>query len=183
MLSKRDLDKNNFFVFISTLKKIVGIIPSIQTSLENLIGIEKQKKILYENTLSFISNDDSCNILLWGSKGMGKSSLVLSNHQYLLNANKNIKLIEILCSDLIYLPEIIYNLKKYQQKFIIFIDDVNLDVNSKEFKILKVLIQGSLLSNSENIKFYVTSNVRNIRLFKFMFICNFLLFFYKIYSN
>ena len=162
MLSKKDLDKNNFFVFISTLKKIVGIIPSIQTSLENLIGIEKQKKILYENTLSFINNFDSCNILLWGSKGMGKSSLVLSNHQYLLNANKNIKLIEILCSDLIYLPEIIYNLRKYQQKFIIFIDDVNLDVNSKEFKILKVLIQGSMLSNSENIKFYVTSNVRNI---------------------
>ena len=93
---------------------------------------------------------------------MGKSSLVLSNHQYLLNANKNIRLIEILCSDLIYLPEIIYNLKKYQQKFIIFIDDVNLDINSKEFKILKVLIQGSLLSNSKNIRFYVTSNVRNI---------------------
>ena len=68
MLSKKDLDKNNFFVFISTLKKIVGIIPSIQTSLENLIGIEKQKKILYENTLSFINNDDSCNILLWDPK-------------------------------------------------------------------------------------------------------------------
>ncbi|MBH43456.1 MAG: hypothetical protein CMP25_01550 [Rickettsiales bacterium] len=162
MLSKKDLDKNDFFVLISTLKKIVGIVPSSVTSLENLIGIEEQKKILYENTISFIKNNDSCNILLWGSKGMGKSSLVISNHKHLLRTYKNIKLIEILCNDLIYLPEIIYNLRKYQQKFIIFIDDVNLDVNSYEFKTLKVLIQGSILSNSKNIRFYVTSNIRNI---------------------
>ena len=162
MLSKKDLEKNDFFVFIPTLKKIVGIIPSSVTSIDNLIGIEDQKKILYENTISFINNNNCCNILLWGSKGMGKSSLVISNHQYLLRKNKNIKLVEISCNDLIYLPEIVYNLKKYQQKFIVFIDDVNLDVNSKEFKILKVLVQGSVLSNSENIRFYVTSNVRNI---------------------
>ena len=162
MLSKKDLEKNDFFVFIPTLKKIVGIIPSSVTSIDNLIGIEDQKKILYENTISFINNNNCCNILLWGSKGMGKSSLVISNHQYLLRKNKNIKLVEISCNDLIYLPEIVYNLKKYQQKFIIFIDDINLDVNSKEFKTLKVIIQGSVLSNSKNIRFYVTSNVRNI---------------------
>ena len=162
MLTKKDLDKNDFFVFISTLKKVVGIIPSSVVSLENLIGIEEQKKILYENTISFIKNNNSCNVLLWGSKGMGKSSLVISNHKHLLRTYKNIKLIEILCNDLIYLPEIIYNLKKYQQKFIIFIDDVNLDINSNEFKTLKVLIQGSILSNSKNIRFYVTSNIRNI---------------------
>ncbi len=162
MLSKKDLNKNNFFVFIPTLKKIVGIIPSSMTSIENLIGIDEQKKKLYENTISLISNDDSCNILLWGSRGMGKSSLVIANHHYLIKTYENIKLIEVFCNDLVYLPEIIYNLKKYQEKFIIFIDDVNLDVNSKEFKTLKVLIQGSLLSNSKNVKFYVTSNVRNI---------------------
>ena len=75
MISKKDLNKYNNFVFISTLKKIVGIKIKDFIPLEELINIERQKKAIYDNSISFLTGiKESNNILLWGSKGMGKSS-------------------------------------------------------------------------------------------------------------
>ncbi len=164
MISKKDLNKYNNFVFISTLKKIVGINIEDFISLEELINIERQKKAIYRNSISFLTEKkESNNILLWGSKGMGKSSLILSNNEFInKNNDKKLKLLEIFSTDIKYLPEIIFNLKKIDEKFIIYIDDITMNKDNDDFKIFKISVQGSLLSYNKNIRFYVTSNIRNI---------------------
>lgn len=164
MITKKDLNEYNNFVFISTLKKIVGIKIEDYSSLEELINIEKQKKTIYNNSISFLTgNKESNNILLWGSKGMGKSSLVLANNEFINKKNeKKLKLIEIFGTDIKYLPEIIFYLTKINEKFIIYIDDITMNTNNDDFKIFKISVQGSLLSYNKNIRFYVTSNIRNI---------------------
>ena len=111
----------------------------------------------------FINNQSSNNILLWGASGMGKSTLVRC---VIVKINEKIKnkinLIEIPNNSLELLTEIIYFLSKINEKFIIFIDDILIKNDNPYFNTLKSLVEGSLLSNTQNIKFYITSNLRHI---------------------
>ena len=162
MLSKRLIINNNNLIFISTIKEIVAINQTNDLFLDNLIGIERQKSLLVKNTDFFLKNKSFNNALLWGAKGMGKSSLIFAIKNHFSKLNKNIKILEVFSSDIKFLPEIIFILSKIKAKFIIFIDDIVLDVNKDDFKILKVLLEGSLLSKCKNIVFYLTSNSRHI---------------------
>ena len=162
MISNKQLKKNSNFVFISTMKKFVHVQTFKKNLFKDLVGIEEQKKILLTNTKAFLNNKLYNNALLWGSKGMGKSSLIFAVHEYFINLKKKTKLLEILSTDIIYLPEIIYNLHKFDEKFIIFIDDIVLDTNKEDFRVFKVTVEGSMLSHSNNIAFYITSNNRHI---------------------
>ena len=164
MITKKDLKNSNNFVFISTIKKIVGVKVEDIIPLEELINIDQQKKTIYNNSIAFLDgNEESNNILLWGSKGMGKSSLIVSNNEFINKSNfKKLKLLEIFSTDIKFLPEIVFNLKKINEKFIIYIDDITMNTQNADFKIFKISLQGSLLSYNKNIRFYVTSNIRNI---------------------
>ena len=164
MITKKDLKNSNNFVFISTIKKIVGVKVEDIIPLEELINIDQQKKTIYNNSIAFLNgNEESNNILLWGSKGMGKSSLIVSNNEFINKSNfKKLKLLEIFSTDIKFLPEIVFNLKKINEKFIIYIDDITMNTQNADFKIFKISLQGSLLSYNKNIRFYVTSNIRNI---------------------
>lgn len=166
MLNKKNLRQFDTFFFIKTIKKIVPIKNYSYQNLNDFVNLEDQKKKIIDNNKSFSANKHSNNILLWGERGTGKSSLILSS---IMSLNKNkkekIKIIELLSVDLKYLPEIMYNLEKFKERFIIFIDDIMLESKDKNFKLFKVILEGSLLSNSKKIKFYVTSNIRNIALF------------------
>ncbi|MDC3091121.1 ATP-binding protein [Rickettsiales bacterium] len=163
MISKKDLKEKNNFVFISTLKKFVGVRLKNYSKYDELVEIEQQKKIVLKNTISFANNQFFNNILLWGAKGMGKSSLIIAICHH-LNSKRNdkIKILELLSSDVKYLPEILYKISTVNYKFIIFIDDITFNSNEADFKTFKVSVEGSFLSYSPNVAFYITSNIRNV---------------------
>ena len=94
---------------------------------------------------------------------MGKSTLVKSAVCYVNKTSKsNIKLVEVLNNEIGSLAEIIYELGQINSKFIIFIDDISFRKNENDFRLFKSLVEGSLLSHTENVRFYVTSNLRHL---------------------
>ena len=151
------------FMFISTLSEIVCTNADMDISFEDLLVIDKQKKELLQNTLFFQNKEKFNNVLLWGEKGTGKSTLIKSVANFVnKKSSKKIKLLEVLSSDIVYLPELIWKISKKKELFIIFIDDLSVNYLSKEFNIIKTIFEGSSLSYFNNIVFYVTSNIRSI---------------------
>ena len=137
----------------------------LKVNFDDILFVDRQKELILNNTKNFIKNESSNNVLLWGASGMGKSTLVRSvvkKTNLELKKNSKINLIEIPNHSLELLTEIIYFLSKIDEKFIIFIDDVLIKSNNPYFNTLKSFVEGSLLSNSQNIRFYVTSNLRHI---------------------
>ncbi len=160
--SQKKFNKSNFFVYLSKRNKIVPLDHFSIIELEDLQEISDQKEVILNNTLCFLNDIPSSNILLWGAKGMGKSTLVKCLVNHINKKNKKIKLVEVLNNDVEYIAEIAYELSKEKSKFIIFIDDISFKNNDQNFKLFKSLIEGSLLSHIKNIKYYITSNLRHL---------------------
>ena len=163
MITEKKLKKNDTFVFISTLNTFCELNVKIKNNFENLLSIDQQKKQLLSNTLAFSENKLYHHALLWGEKGMGKSSLIRGIHTYCnQKLGLDLKLLEIFNSDIKYLPEIIYKINKFQYKCIIFLDDITFNSSSLDFKVFKTIVDGSSLSNCNKVIFYTTSNIRNL---------------------
>ena len=131
-----------------------------EITLEDLVGIEKQKEEIVENTQRFLNNLPSNNVLLWGARGTGKSSLIKA----LLNEYKQegLRLIEIDRDDLDDLIEIADEIRELPYKFIIFCDDLSFEEGEKGYKGLKRILEGSIEQTPKNIKIYATSNRRHL---------------------
>jgi uncharacterized protein len=140
--------------YLKPVKYIDGI------GFESLVGIEQQKLKLIENTERFLDGLPSNNVLLWGARGTGKSSLVKA----LLNtyAPKNLRVIEIDRDDLDDLIEISDMIRDLPYKFIIFCDDLSFEEGEKGYKGLKRILEGSIETPPENLKIYATSNRRHL---------------------
>lgn len=163
LIENKNIFKNStFFVLLPKEQKIVPVKFNSSIKYDDLINLESQKKLLLNNIDSFARNDFSEHTLLWGAKGCGKSTLLkLAVEKISLN-RKKIKLIEVFSLNLDFLADICFILSKYDFKFILFIDDINFNKVDNNFKYFKSLIEGSILSSSQNIKFFVTSNLRNL---------------------
>jgi len=129
-----------------------------------LKGIDHTKSILIENTKQFSSGYPANNVLLWGARGMGKSSLVKSVHREisLKNKKKRLILIEIYRDDIKTLPLLISQLNNYDHRFIIYCDDLSFNENENNYKSLKTVLDGGIMERSQNIIFYATSNRRHL---------------------
>ena len=156
------MNKYQSFIFLEKIKEIVPFVIKSKININDLLEIDHQKEVILKNTKLFLSNQPSSNILLWGSRGMGKSTLIKSVIEF-YNAKKqnSLKLLEISNTSLSYLPEIVYFLSREKKKIIIFIDDIALD-QDRNFNLFKSMVEGSLMSNIENIRFYITSNLRHL---------------------
>lgn len=128
--------------------------------LDDLIGIDQQKRILIENTERFLASQPANNALLWGARGTGKSSLVKA----VFNAyfKQGLRLIEVDKDDLIYLPEIVDCIRDLPQHFIIFCDDLSFTDEEKNYKHLKSVLEGSIEISPANVLIYATSNRRHL---------------------
>lgn len=129
-------------------------------TLKDLIGIDRQKEVLINNTEQFIKGYPTNNVLLWGAKGTGKSSIIKA----LLNsyADQGIKLIEVDRHDLVNIPDITHALRNSEYKFIIFCDDLSFESADVSYKALKVALDGGLNSVPPNVLIYATSNRRHL---------------------
>ena len=129
-----------------------------------LKGIDHTKSILIENTSQFSDGYPANNVLLWGARGMGKSSLVKSVHREICSKSKNNRLIliEIFRDDIKTLPLLMSQLNNFKHRFIIFCDDLSFDNNENNYKSLKTVLDGGITERTENIIFYATSNRRHL---------------------
>jgi uncharacterized protein len=128
--------------------------------LDDLLGIDKQKKLLEDNTRQFLAGYPANNVLLWGTRGTGKSSLVRALlHSY---APRGLRVIQVDKTDLIHLPDIVDAIKNQPYKFIIFSDDLSFEIGESSYKMLKSALDGSVYAPPENVLIYVTSNRRHL---------------------
>ena len=129
LLIKNSLANNNSFIWDSKLKNLKKVEDFTFIDLNLLIGIDQQKKILFDNTLNFSKGNFTNNALLWGSRGNGKSSLIKSVFREINKKNNKLKLLQLNKKD-IFDIELIYEklgkIKKYF--FIIFIDDLSFEI-------------------------------------------------------
>lgn len=161
--SINQLKENNFFIFIPRSNKLEPIKANFYLNLDDLLEINYQKDIVLKNTKNFLKDKFSNNILLWGAKGMGKSSLVKCVVDYCnKELNEDLKLLEVLNNNIENLIDIVHQLSKHKYKFIIFIDDISFKDNDDNFNLFKTLVEGSLLSHVENVRYYITSNLRHL---------------------
>ncbi|MBT5671660.1 MAG: ATP-binding protein [Betaproteobacteria bacterium] len=129
-------------------------------NIRDLSAIDEQKKLVDMNTRQFVASLPANNVLLTGSKGTGKSSLIkaLLNKYY----KKNLRLIEVDKTDLHELPEVIDLISELPYRFVIFCDDLSFGSDDEGYKTLKVALDGSIATTSENILIYATSNRRHL---------------------
>ncbi len=128
--------------------------------LDDLLGIDKQKRILEENTRQFIDGFPSNNVLLWGTRGTGKSTLVRA----LLNryAADGLRVIQVDKDDLVYLPDIFAAIRGAEYRFLLLCDDLSFEPGETSYKMLKSALDGSVYAAPENVRIYVTSNRRHL---------------------
>ncbi|WP_373544560.1 ATP-binding protein [Chamaesiphon sp.] len=141
-------------------QQLMGIANPDRVAIDELVGYEQQKATLIDNTKALLAGKPALNILLYGGKGTGKSSLIKG----LLNDNLNsqLRLIEVSKSAMIDLPLILDRLTDLPQKFIIFIDDLSFEADDEAFKALKVVLEGSVIARPANVVVYATSNRRHL---------------------
>lgn len=130
-----------------------------------LKGIDRMRDILMENTERFAGGLPANNALLWGARGMGKSSLVKAAHAS-INAERKVadrlKLIEIHREDIESLPALMEQLRASAFRFIVFCDDLSFDGNDASYKSLKAVLEGGIEGRPENVILYATSNRRHL---------------------
>jgi predicted AAA+ superfamily ATPase len=134
--------------------------------LELLRGIDDVRDILLDNTLQFARGYAANNALLWGAKGMGKSSVVKAVHAHVNGLGqpdvKRLILIEIAREDIESLPKLMRAIASEDARFIVFCDDLSFDKDETSYKSLKTILDGGLEGRPDNVLFYATSNRRHL---------------------
>ena len=128
--------------------------------LDDLLNIDDQKAQLVQNTDQFLRGLPANNVLLWGSRGTGKSSLIhaLLNHF----GPHGLRLVEINREDLNRLAMVVEQLRTLPFKFVVFCDDLSFEVEDPSYKELKSALEGSIFKTADNVLIYATSNRRHL---------------------
>ena len=131
--------------------------------LELLLGISLVRDQLFDNTLRFANGLPANNTLLWGARGMGKSSLVKAVHAKVNEqTGGGLKLIEIHREDIGTLPQLMALLRDTPGRYVLFCDDLSFDTADTSYKSLKAVLEGGIEGRPENVLFYATSNRRHL---------------------
>jgi uncharacterized protein len=129
-------------------------------ALDDLVAIEEQKRAIDQNTRQFVQGLPANNVLLTGSRGTGKSSLVKA--MLVKYASRGLRLIEVDKADLVDLPDITERIETLPQRFVVFCDDLTFDAGEAGYKALKVMLDGSIAGAAGNALIYATSNRRHL---------------------
>jgi predicted AAA+ superfamily ATPase len=130
-----------------------------------LKGIESQRETLMANTARFAKGLPANNALLWGARGMGKSSLVKAVHAQTNETAKGaarLVLIEVHREDIASLPQLLRILRAEKRQFLLYCDDLSFDKDDTSYKSLKAALEGGIEGRPENVLFYATSNRRHL---------------------
>jgi uncharacterized protein len=156
-----DFDAAQAFVWRAARGEFHPVAKVNRVDLALLAGVDRARDQLYSNTERFARGFPANNALLWGARGMGKSSLAKATHGAL--AEKwPLKLIEIHREDIDHLPDLLERLREDPHRFIVFCDDLSFDEGEASYKSLKTALEGGVEGRPANVLFYATSNRRHL---------------------
>ena len=163
-----DFEVAEAFVWQSAPEAFIPV-PSVNRQpLALLKGIERASDQLLDNTRRFAEGLSANNALLWGARGMGKSSLVKAAHAEVRKglakskAGHDLKLVEIHREDIATMPRCLSHMRQSRHRFIVFCDDLSFDKDDTSYKSLKAVLEGGIEGRPENVIFYATSNRRHL---------------------
>lgn len=127
-----------------------------------LIGVNRSRDTLLENTRHFARGLPANNALLWGARGMGKSSLVKAVHAAILGEGLALKIVELSREDLPSVGRLLAHLRGANHQFILFCDDLSFSHDDQHYKSLKAVLDGGIEGRPDNVVLYATSNRRHL---------------------
>ena len=133
-----------------------------RVDLELLVGIDRSRNTLLENTRQFARGLPANNALLWGARGMGKSSLVKAAHAAVLAEGLALKIVEVQREDLPSVGRLLNLLRASDARFLLFCDDLSFSHDDQHYKSLKAVLDGGIEGRPDNVVFYATSNRRHL---------------------
>jgi predicted AAA+ superfamily ATPase len=163
-----DLSKADAFLWRTDLKRLEPVKRVNRVELSLLKGIDQARDLLLANTERFARDLPANNALLWGARGMGKSSLVKAVHAEvnrrlaMKRARRALKLVEIHREDIEALPLLMSLLREDSHQILVFCDDLSFDAGDTSYKSLKAVLEGGIEGRPANVLFYATSNRRHL---------------------
>jgi predicted AAA+ superfamily ATPase len=159
--TKADFGSVDAFVWHPATAAVQPIAHVNRVDLSLLKGIDRVRDILFDNTERFARGLPANNVLLWGARGMGKSSLVKAVHAA-VNNDRKVKLVEIHREDIESLPDLMALVREAHWRFILFCDDLSFDGDDTSYKSLKAALEGGIEGRPANVVLYTTSNRRHL---------------------
>lgn len=158
-----DIRAADGFVWNAEFSRLDPVAKINRVAVDLLKGVEQQTQTLYENTKRFADGLPANNALLWGARGMGKSSLVKAVHAQINEEVPGaLALIEIHREDLEGLPRLLNVIRAGDRRAVVFCDDLSFDHSDNTYKSLKAVLDGGIEGRPENVVFYATSNRRHL---------------------
>ncbi|KQV83632.1 ATP-binding protein [Rhizobium sp. Root1220] len=158
-----DWDAADCFVWSPARLYLQPVARPNRVALTLIRGVDHVRDILHENTVRFAEGYPANNVLLWGARGMGKSSLVKAVHEDVrLESGVSLKLVEVHREDIASLPTLLDLLKDTPHRIILFCDDLSFDHDDTAYKSLKAALDGGIEGRPDNVLFYATSNRRHL---------------------
>jgi uncharacterized protein len=161
--AKVDLHAADAFVWQAAPPALLPVARIARVDIGLLQGVERQKRLVTENTLRFARGLPANNAMLWGARGMGKSSLVKAAHaQANAETPGSLALIEIHREDISTLPDLLRALRTETRRCLVFCDDLSFESQDADYKALKSVLDGGIEGRPPNVLFYATSNRRHL---------------------
>ena len=161
-LAAPDFDGADAFVWHVEPDRLAPVEKVNRIALELLIGIDRTRDTLLENTLQFAKGLPANNALLWGSRGMGKSSIVKAIHAEVNRQGHPLKIVELQREDLPSVARLMNLLRASDHRFLLFCDDLSFSHDDEHYKSLKAVLDGGIEGRPDNVVFYATSNRRHL---------------------
>jgi predicted AAA+ superfamily ATPase len=162
-IARADLAGADAFIWQAEGARLVPVHAVNRVELDLLRGIERQRDTLRANTERFARGLPANNALLWGARGMGKSSLVKAIHGAINRASPGaLALVEIHREDIPSLPQLLAILREHKRRVLLFCDDLSFDQHDTSYKSLKAVLEGGIEGRPDNVLFYATSNRRHL---------------------
>ncbi|WP_454849243.1 ATP-binding protein [Rhizobium binxianense] len=158
-----DWEAADCFVWAPLRQHLQPVARPNRVALKLIRGVDHVRDILHENTVRFAGGYPANNVLLWGARGMGKSSLVKAVHEDVRReSGVSLKLVEVHREDIASLPTLLDLLKDIPHRVIVFCDDLSFDHDDTAYKSLKAALDGGIEGRPDNVLFYATSNRRHL---------------------
>jgi uncharacterized protein len=157
-----DFDAADAFLWHPNPDRLDPVADVARVDLSLLIGIDRSRDTLVSNTLQFARGMPANNALLWGARGMGKSSLVKAVHGEAVRQGHPLKIVEVSREDLPSIGRLLDHLRAAARRFVLFCDDLSFSHDDTAYKSLKAVLDGGIAGRPANVIFYATSNRRHL---------------------
>ena len=161
-LEAPDFAEAEAFLWHASPKQLEPIANVSRVDLDLLVGIDRSRDTLLENTLRFARGMSANNALLWGARGMGKISLVKAVHAHINAQGLPLKVVELQREDLPSVTHLLTLLRDAPYRFLLFCDDLSFSHDDQHYKSLKAVLDGGIAGRPDNVIFYATSNRRHL---------------------